>query len=67
MTGFILVVVFGTLLLAAAVLWIYGERGRLLLPSTWTVMRAGGLRNFFNMNALHAYVYGRWTNAGQTG
>jgi ferredoxin len=47
---------------ALAVLWIVGERGHLLLPST----RAGlgqrvereGRRSL--LNALHGYVYGRW-------
>jgi ferredoxin len=48
--GLILVVVFG--------LWLFGERWRLLRSSTWRSMRAGGL----NFDALHAYVYGRWTN-----
>jgi len=35
------------------VLWIVGERGRLLLPSTRRFFAAGG--------RLHGYVYGRWT------
>ncbi len=41
------------LVVAALVLWIVGERGRLVLPSTQAFLRAGG--------RLHGYVYGRWT------
>lgn len=36
--------------------WFIGERGR-FLPSTWTFGRQAG----FGLNALHAYIYGRWT------
>lgn len=43
-------------------LWLIGERGRLLRPSTWKMMRAGGLRSLLNFNGLHGYIYGRWTN-----
>lgn len=51
----------GTILIALLILWLIGERGRVMLPSTWAGMKAGGLRNILNMNALHMYVYGRWT------
>ncbi len=36
--------------------WFVGERGR-FLRSTWKFLRESG----FSINALHAYVYGRWT------
>jgi ferredoxin len=48
----------GVVLLLLAGLWLFGERWRLLRPSTWRSMREGGV----GLNALHAYVYGRWTN-----
>ena len=50
------------ILLTMMVFWLIGERGHLLLPSTWAGMRTGGLRNLLNLNALHMYVYGRWPN-----
>jgi len=62
MTGTIIGAFVGVVLLAMLILWIIGERGHLLLPSTWAGMRAGGVRNLLNLNALHMYVYGRWTN-----
>lgn len=60
-------------------LWIFGERGHLLLPSTRRAMpRKGSRRSGADserelspvkkaqrnpmLDALHAYVYGRWTN-----
>jgi len=52
----------GIVALSGFGLWIFGERGRLLRKSTWAAMREGGLRNFLNLNAIHSYVYGRWTN-----
>lgn len=45
-----------------AVLWVIGERGWLLRRSTWESTKAGGLRRILNLNAVHGYVYGRWTN-----
>lgn len=44
------------------VIWLFGERWHLLRPSTLKFMQVGGLRNLVNLNALHAYIYGRWTN-----
>jgi len=58
----LLLIIFGFLLATLVGLWIFGERGRLLRPSTWRGMRASGLRNLLNLNGLHMYVYGRWTN-----
>lgn len=62
MAGTILLVIVGVLLVVVAGLWIFGERGRPLRPSTWKGLRAGGLGNLLNMKSLHMYVYGRWTN-----
>jgi NAD-dependent dihydropyrimidine dehydrogenase PreA subunit len=47
-------------LAATAALWLFGERGRLVLPSSLRMVRAGGRRRF--LPGLHGYVYGRWTN-----
>lgn len=41
------------LLILVLALWLLGERGRLMRPSTWRLIREGG--------RLHGYVYGRWT------
>jgi NAD-dependent dihydropyrimidine dehydrogenase PreA subunit len=48
----------GAVVALLAGLWLFGERWRLLRLSTWRSMRASGI----GLNALHAYVYGRWTN-----
>jgi len=48
----------GAVLALLAALWLFGERWRFLRPSTWRSMREGGI----GFNALHGYVYGRWTN-----
>jgi ferredoxin len=46
---------------ALVLLFLYAERGRLILPSTKKLMREHGLRNILNLQALHSYVYVRWT------
>jgi NAD-dependent dihydropyrimidine dehydrogenase PreA subunit len=43
---------------ALLVLWLAGERGRLLRPSTRRLFRESGSW----LNGLHGYIYGRWTN-----
>ncbi|MBN1286635.1 MAG: 4Fe-4S binding protein [Anaerolineae bacterium] len=47
-------------------LWLLGERGRLMRPSTLRTFKAYleryGWGASLVVNALHAYVYGRWTN-----
>jgi ferredoxin len=47
----------GAVLVALVVFWIRAERGKLLLPSTRRFLKEAG----FNWNALHGYIYGRWT------
>lgn len=42
-------------------LWLLAEHGKLLQPSTRSLLRGLGLRNVLNLKALHAYVYIRWT------
>ncbi len=49
------------ILLGLAALWVVGERGHFLLPSTREALRSrhdGGRGG--RWNALHGYVYGRW-------
>lgn len=78
MLSVLLAVVF-VLVFALLALWIFGERGYLMLPSTRRAMpRKSGrqsnarserepspvkkARSNPTLDALHAYVYGRWTN-----
>ncbi|MBC7237705.1 MAG: ferredoxin family protein [Chloroflexi bacterium] len=42
-------------------LWLFGERGRLLRPSTWRMVRISGWRRFLKLTTAHGYVYARWT------
>jgi len=46
---------------AAAALWLVGERGHLMLPSTRALLREMGQRRPARSHFWHAYVYGRWT------
>jgi NAD-dependent dihydropyrimidine dehydrogenase PreA subunit len=47
---------------ALAVLWIVGERGRLIRRSTLDYIQAiGGWRTLFKTRFWEAYIYGRWT------
>lgn len=56
----VLVVVLCVTAAAVLVIWLIGERGHLLLPSSRAGPKAQGLRGLLNLNALHMYVYGRW-------
>jgi ferredoxin len=58
MLGTIMLALGAGLLVLVLVLWLFGERGRLLRRSTRRMMREGGI----GLNALHGYIYGRWTN-----
>ena len=58
MPSTVILILLGLILVAVTGFWLFGERWRLLRSSTWQSMRTGGL----NFDALHAYVYGRWTN-----
>ena len=53
MAGVVVLGVLGAVVAALLVLWLIGERGRLLRRSTWGMLREGV--------SLHGYVYGRWT------
>jgi len=58
----ILLISVGVLLTAIVIFWVFAERRRLLRPSTWRGLRAGGWRSFLSLNSVHMYIYGRWTN-----
>jgi ferredoxin len=73
----IVLLVVSILALALVALWLFGERGHLMLPSTRrSVPRRGGKQSGARaephpakpaqrnaaLDALHGYVYGRWTN-----
>ncbi|HTG01926.1 MAG TPA: 4Fe-4S binding protein [Nitrospirota bacterium] len=58
----VLLFVIGVTLSLVLLLWLYGERWRLLRPSTWKAMKEFGLKQILNLKALHMYIYGRWTN-----
>ncbi len=57
---FVLVVV-GTATGGLFLLWLIGERWRLMRKSTWDSIKAHGWKNMLNFRANHAYVYGRWS------
>jgi ferredoxin len=45
-----------------ATLWIFGERGYLLRPSTRRFMREAGWRSLLGRSFWEAYIYSRWSN-----
>lgn len=55
----IILIVFSVFLLIFLVLWLLGERGKLLMPSTKKFIQTAGVTRFFNFNALHGYIYMR--------
>ncbi len=59
MLGTIILIAIGALVAALVLLWLFGERWRLLRPSTWRMMREGDPHP---LRGLHGYVYGRWSN-----
>ena len=60
MASTIVLIVMAIILVGGFVLWLHGERWRLLRPSTWRFMQAAGLRRMLNLSGLHGYIYGRW-------
>jgi Fe-S-cluster-containing hydrogenase component 2 len=58
----ILLTVAGLVLFLLMILWLYGERWRLMRRSTWRWIREGGLRRFLSLSTLHGYLYLRWQN-----
>jgi NAD-dependent dihydropyrimidine dehydrogenase PreA subunit len=62
MFGKILLIVLGVILVSIIILWLVGERWRLLRKSTLNWIREGGLRRFLTFSTLHGYTYIRWQN-----
>ncbi len=55
-------IVAGLFLLILLAVWLYTGGGRFLHRSTRALFRKLGFRRLLRLKALHAYVYGRWTN-----
>ncbi|MBI5302034.1 MAG: 4Fe-4S binding protein [Chloroflexi bacterium] len=48
------------IVLVPLVTWLVGERGRVMLPSTWKFLRASGWRRFHDGTFRHSYIYARF-------
>jgi NAD-dependent dihydropyrimidine dehydrogenase PreA subunit len=59
--GIIITIGLGVVLALVLVIWLIGERWKLLRRSTWNSIKAGGLFNFFTLKTLHMYIYLRWS------
>ena len=57
-----ILIVVAVLITILLVLWLFGERWMPLRISTLNLMRENGLRRILNLNALHGYIYARWSN-----
>jgi len=55
-------IIIGIILIVIISIWFFGERWRPLRPSTWKFMKEAGLWRIITLQALHGYIYGRWTN-----
>jgi ferredoxin len=53
----ILLIIVGSIFLLAVILWLFGERGKLIMPTTKKFIKMAGLRRFFNLSSLHGYIY----------
>lgn len=51
-----------SIVIIAVTLWLIAERRRPLRQSTPRLIRRYGIRRSLSLNAIHAYIYGRWTN-----
>jgi Pyruvate/2-oxoacid:ferredoxin oxidoreductase delta subunit len=56
----ILIAVISTIIILGAMIWLVGERGKLLMPSTRKFIKEGGIRRFLSFSTLHGYIYMRW-------
>ena len=56
-----LVILLSILFIVIFLLWLVGERGHIILPSTKKVMKVLKSNKLFNLNSIHGYIYGRWT------
>jgi len=62
MIGNITFIIIGLFLLLVLFLWLFGERWRLLRPSTRKFMKEYDLKRILNLQGPHAYIYVRWIN-----
>jgi ferredoxin len=62
MMEIVILIVVGAILIAGLILWLFGERWRLLRRSTWESLKTGGLRGVLSLRSLHMYIYLRWYN-----
>ncbi|MEW6309182.1 MAG: hypothetical protein AB1492_09095 [Bacillota bacterium] len=53
----------GVCLAVVLALWLMGARGKLCLPSTVRLVKAGGLRRLLSADTVSIYVYARWTKS----
>ncbi len=53
-------VVFGTSVGGLLLLWLVGERWRLMRKSTWENIKAHGWKDILNFKTVHSYLYMRW-------
>jgi Pyruvate/2-oxoacid:ferredoxin oxidoreductase delta subunit len=44
-------------------IWLIGERGKVLMPSTKNFFQQGGVKRFLSLSTLHGYIYMRWQKA----
>jgi ferredoxin len=58
----IILILVAALLVAVLALWLFGERWRLIQPSTRRSMQDIGSPRLLRRSSLEGYVYGRWTN-----
>jgi len=56
----LMALVCAVLLGGAVTLWLIGERGHLVLPSTRRVWKDAGFLPWFQLRLWHFYFYGRW-------
>ena len=55
-------IIIGAIITVILSIWLFGERWRPLRPSSWKFLKEAGLKRLLNLQLLHAYIYGRWTN-----
>jgi ferredoxin len=55
-----IIISLSVILILLFVFLVIGERGRILLPSTWKFIKTGGWTRLLNFKTLHGYIYMRW-------
>lgn len=52
--------ILGFILMITVVFWLFGERRKLLLPSTKAFFKESGWLRLINLQFIHGYIYLRW-------